>query len=151
MQKIHFVCTGNIYRSRLAETYLKSKQLNNIKVSSSGIRAGVAEQVTISWYALHLIEQNNLLTFVSPTYQLTTESLLSDADMIIFMTKYHYDYCVENLNFRSNNFEIWNIEDMTPEILSAGKEPAIVEATKTFELIKTKVDTLIDKLEKSYV
>jgi len=35
--KIHFVCRGNVYRSVLAEGYLKSKKIKNLEVTSSGI------------------------------------------------------------------------------------------------------------------
>lgn len=147
MINIHFVCTGNIYRSRLAEAYLNSKQLPDIKVNSSGVEAGKSEQVDITWYTLKIIEKNNLLPFISPTFQKTNESLLSKADMIIFMTKYHYDYCVTNLNYNSTNYEIWGVEDMTAKILSMGTEETIAEASKTFQLIKNKVDNFVENLK----
>jgi len=34
--KIHFICLGNVFRSRVAETYLRSLGISGIQVSSSG-------------------------------------------------------------------------------------------------------------------
>ena len=37
--KVHFVCNGNIFRSRLAEAYAKSLGLGQLEISSSGVVA----------------------------------------------------------------------------------------------------------------
>ena len=43
--RIHFVCTGNVYRSRLAEAYCASVCDAAIQVESSGIAAGMNEDI----------------------------------------------------------------------------------------------------------
>jgi protein-tyrosine-phosphatase len=37
--RVHFVCTGNLYRSRMAEAYLRSKAIPGLEVTSSGVLA----------------------------------------------------------------------------------------------------------------
>jgi len=48
---IHFVCTGNVYRSRLAEVYCASMSISGIRVISSGIAAGLDDDAPISPHA----------------------------------------------------------------------------------------------------
>jgi protein-tyrosine-phosphatase len=48
---IHFICTGNIYRSRLAETYCASKGVPGLFVSSSGIGTKLNRGIPIASYA----------------------------------------------------------------------------------------------------
>ena len=43
---IHFICTGNIYRSRLAEAYCASKRVAGLCVLSSGIGTKLKESPT---------------------------------------------------------------------------------------------------------
>ncbi len=87
---IHIVCTGNIYRSRLAEAYLKAKQLPYLSFSSSGTEVTLAskENGPISWYAMRLMSKYHLIPFMSFFSQQTTVQLLRQADIVIFM---HHD------------------------------------------------------------
>jgi len=147
MTKIHFVCTGNIYRSRLAEAYLNSKNIPNIQVSSSGIEAGESSDESITTYAAEILQANKLTSFMSPSWQKTTKEHLENADLVIFMTQYHYDYCVQQFSFVFKYFQIWNVVDMTPEIQARGLDFTMETATNTFNLIKSKVDQLENSLK----
>src|SRR6266404_9320379 len=102
---IHFICRGNTYRSRLAEVYLKSKNIPGLKVISSGIEAENNLSGPITWYAQRIIQKNHLTPFEKPTWDKTTKELLSQADFTVFMQKDIYDYCVNNLGFNNKNFE----------------------------------------------
>lgn len=135
---VHFVCTGNSYRSRLAETYLNSKKINNIKAISSGINT----DQTISWIALRIIQNNKLFSHLSASCQQTTGKLLKKGDFTVFMEEKHYKFC-ENLGFLSNNFEIWGIHDLLPEM---SEEEKIKQSDKTFAEIKKKVDKLVSRV-----
>src|SRR5215510_2640772 len=89
---VHFVCTGNAYRSRLAEAYLRAQQLEGVSVSSSGIRARIGYRYNgpISWYALRLLQREGLLSFVSKRSRQTTRKDLCKAQLVIFMQPHHY-------------------------------------------------------------
>ena len=143
---VHFICRGNTYRSRLAEVYLNSKKLSNIQVFSSGIEADNNISGPIIWYAQKIIQQQNLVPFEKMVWDKTTRELLEKADFTIFMHKDIYDFCVNNLGFNSNNFEVWDIPDaneIEADWKTAGQEERVKITEKTFEEIKKKIEELI--------
>ena len=76
---IHFVCSGNTYRSRLAEAYLRSMDKKpNTKVSSSGIIADKSkpENGPVNWYTMRLMKRNDLIKYMSWQQTQTTQPLL---------------------------------------------------------------------------
>lgn len=138
--KIHFVCLGNIYRSRLAQAYLNSKQLPNIKVISSGISASENKNRPISWLTQRLFEVYKLVPFQKSNWTQTTKKLLDSADLTIFFDKKYYQFCVDNFEFNSPNFEIWEIADLDGNIKEHVKK--IAKTEKSFAVIRQKVDEL---------
>lgn len=56
MVKVEFVCSGNTFRSRTAEAYLKSKGVAGIVVSSSGPTANLDLNGPISWWGQRIIK-----------------------------------------------------------------------------------------------
>jgi len=154
---IHFVCTGNAYRSRLAETYLKSKLIGKkIKVSSSGIATTKyrLNNGPICWYAMRLIKRKNLVPYMSWKENQTTKEILHDVDLLICMDQTHLDYCQKNLGYTNKSFEVWNIPDLNnmkdfiPSDISGIKTDInhIQLTEKTFNLIVKKVDLLLTKI-----
>lgn len=151
---IHFICRGNVYRSRLAEAYLNSKELPAFKSFSSGIAATNGNGI-IAWYAQRIIEKEKLVSYESPAWQQTTEEILKRADFTIFMQQEYYDYCRKNLDFTNNNYEFWNVKDLNETLLSAtgmlpiNETEQILATEETFGIIKEKVDNLINRLSKN--
>jgi protein-tyrosine-phosphatase len=153
---IHFICGGNTYRSRLAEAYLNSKHLSNIKSISSGVRATPNESGPISWYAQRILQNEKLVPFESLGWQQTTKGILKQGDFTVFMQQEPYDYCRKKLGFTQKNYEIWVIKDIY-EFLSSStrKRPATemekIEASEeTFKIIKRKIDDLINRFSKKH-
>ncbi len=148
---IHFVCTGNVYRSRLAEAYLNSKQLSKIHVSSSGILAKIDYPTNgpIFWGAMRLLQKYNLIPFMSPMPQQTTLALLQGADRIIFMRGNHHQFSRDELGWIGENFEIWDIPDLDdlPGFEDLSAVNVIDQTEKTFTDIQEKVDVLVKKLQ----
>ncbi len=147
---VHFICRGNTYRSRLAETYLNSKQLPNLKAVSSGIEADKDLSGPITWYAQRIIQKEGLQEFSKPMWQKTTKELLGNSDLNIFMNKDIYDFCVSDLGFAKNNFEVWDIADaneIQPDWKNATEEGKIKITEETFSKIRQKVEELIVRLE----
>src|SRR5689334_20458243 len=103
---VHFICVGNNYRSRLADTYLKSLRLPDINVISSGIEAEKNEVGTVSWYAQRIMQKSGLVQFEKPLWQQTTKNLLKSGDLTIFFTQDVYDYCRDNYGFDSKKYEV---------------------------------------------
>ena len=109
---VHFICAGNVYRSRLAESYFNSKSLQDFTCFSSGVVAGQDLIGPISWVAERLIQKNNLAQHMSFSFQKTSKELLQKADFTIFMEDYMYEFCKKEFGYGSQNYEIWNIPDL---------------------------------------
>jgi protein-tyrosine-phosphatase len=141
--KIHFVCSGNTFRSRMAEAYLKSKNITLLEVSSSGIAAEMNSNGPIAWYAMRIIKNNKLIDFMSNSWQQTTAELITGKDLLVFMKKSHHDFC-KNLLSQGQKYLIWNIEDIEglPEPALEKEIENIKESEKIFVCIKNMVDSL---------
>jgi len=151
--KVHFVCTGNVYRSRLAEAYLNSKQLPGVDVSSSGILADLEYDYDgpINWSAMRLIFKYSLTPFMSLTPTQTTLELLHNADLIIFMQGNHHQFSRQELGWVGTNYEVWHIEDMDRstgyEDIEDFVNPKVIPLSEeTFEKIREKVDDLAERI-----
>lgn len=145
--RIHFVCTGNIFRSRLAEAYLRSIA-PNILISSSGTKASSQNKGSISWYAQRILLRRNLVPYMKNMWSDTKKEDLKNADLVIFFGQKIYDLCRERFNFNSDRL-IWDIPDFD-DIQLNGKPTDISEEIKYLKMsediygqIKEKVDKLI--------
>lgn len=156
---IHFICAGNAYRSRLAETYLKSKKIPHIRTSSSGLEAEKNKfgNGPASWYTIRLAHRYNLLPFLSPIWTQTTPKHFMDVDLIVFMHPEHFEKSQAMFGYDGTKHIIWNIPDLGDLGFKYGtSEPAEeigrIEATeKTFSEIKKRVDDLIEYINSTLV
>lgn len=156
---IHFICSGNAYRSRLAEAYAKSINTSkNVKFSSSGIQASKTkkENGPICWYAMLISKRNNLVPYLSWSQKQTTQKILKNVDLVVCMNQKHLDYC-NNLGW-NKKFEVWNIPDLNespqfiPEDVDGIKTDInhIELSNETYANIVKKVDNLVTRLELFY-
>ncbi len=145
---IHFVCTGNVYRSRLAEAYLNSHSFPGISVTSSGTAAVDNTCGPICWYAQRLMEACHLIPFMSPMWTQTTADSFNGVDVTVFMEPMHHTYAVEQCGFAERKYLVWNIPDL--DELQTLEVEETVEAVRisqeTYGLIKKCVDDLIVEL-----
>jgi protein-tyrosine-phosphatase len=141
--KIHFVCTGNTFRSRLAEAYLKSKKIKGLEISSSGVEAAKNVLGPISWYTKRILSKNGLIHLDLPeTWTQTSKELLRDQDLVIFMRKWHYDQATQNFGFTGRKYEIWDIDDVpVPHLENSPSNVVLTE--EIYEKIKKNVDGLL--------
>jgi len=120
---IHFVCRGNVFRSRLAEAYFRSLGLKNVRVSSSGIESDYYYGDKPTDYILPctvgVAKKFDFAHSLGVKRTQTTEKALSEADIIVFMKRDIYDYAKNVLKLDDNKALIWNIKDF--EDYPAGK------------------------------
>jgi len=148
--KIHFVCTGNTFRSRIAEAYLKSKLMPGIDVSSSGIEAKINLSGSITWYAKDILDKRGLLQFTKKSWDQTTKQQLEEQDLVVFMSQTSFEYCKNKLHFAPIAHLVWNIDDVgdalsVEELQSNTIISKFVEAN--YIVITKKVDDLIEQIQ----
>lgn len=149
MTKIHFVCNGNVFRSRLAEAFMRSKLNSSIEVTSSGVIASEADNGPIGWYAARILKKNSLTGFMSQNWTQTSKKKLATQDLVIFMEKQQLDYVQNILKFKPENFQVWEIPDLSTfgfvsdQLSEKQLLQSIKKSEEIFQMIKSEVNLLI--------
>lgn len=133
--KILFVCTGNAYRSPVAEALLR--HLNpNVEADSAGISPAIPISNDASKFLLREDAQKHLKTSPESLSQKNLESY----DLIVAMETMHKEAIVSRCPKCADKIVVWNISD--PYFLP-------LEFTeKIFTEIKTQVQKLNESLLK---
>ena len=139
---IHFICTGNIYRSRLAEAYCASKGVPGLCVSSSGIGTKLNRGIPIAPYAVRVLSERGIERFAAPSWQQTTAALVRASDILVFMEREHYIFCKDWLDAVRQTVEIWDIPDVGP----VEAAHIMTEVEQTFQMIEQRTDMLLTTL-----
>jgi isopentenyl-diphosphate Delta-isomerase len=149
---IHFVCSGNTFRSRLAEAYLKSLKIPNIEVMSSGSYVSL-NSVSITPYAALILDKYNIKEFASKTKTQLTQSRLDEGDITICVNRKVYNECQAQALKLPKRTYVWDIDDVTEfsnqfqKELSQHQVPEITETI--FRNIREDVDGLVGFLKMS--
>ena len=131
--KVLFVCSGNAYRSPVAEALLK-KLRPDVKVDSAGINP----VIPISEAAKRYLARENAQKHLKRSPEGLDEKELNTYDLIIAMNPRHKDIILIRCPECENKIVVWNIDD--PYFLPHG------HAEKIFNQIKEKVLELADSL-----
>ncbi|MFB6144313.1 MAG: low molecular weight phosphatase family protein [Candidatus Nanohaloarchaea archaeon] len=121
--RILYVCTGNSFRSAVAEA-LTRRFRPELEVESAGVDA--AEE--IAGNAERFLAEEEAEKYVKPSPDQVSERAVDQADVVVAMTEGHADFLREK--FDVENLEVWDVRDPV--------EPG-VEPRKVFEEIKQKV------------
>ena len=127
--KILLVCTGNAYRSPVAEALLK-KFRPEFEVDSAGTHPGIP----IAASARNYVAGENAERYLKPTPERLDEKDLESYDLIITMEPQHKDVVLNQCPGCANKILVWNIEDpyfLLPE-----------QGQQVFKQIKGKVERL---------
>src|SRR5215510_1019058 len=122
---IHFICRGNSFRSIIAEAYLNSLQLENLKATSSGTAAAADRAGNLAAYTktLGLLAKNGIREFAKADYgDQLTQACLEGADVVICMNQRVYDEC-QQLVTLSASTRIWSVADIGEQGRTAHTEP----------------------------
>jgi protein-tyrosine-phosphatase len=133
--KILFVCTGNSYRSPIAEALLK-KVREDLEVESAGTQpAGM-----IAPNAKKFLERENALEKLKRTPEGIDQKNLEEYDLIVAMKQNHKNEILRRYLQMEDRIEVWNIDD--PIYLPHGSDEEI------FEEIKRKVIERAESISK---
>ncbi len=110
---IHFICRGNTHRSRLAEAYAKSltQEIEDVTILSSGIEADRNLNGPIVPFMKLLLQNENLLQFTGTTWTLTTQSMIDDSDVLIFMSDDVCEDAMKRFEIPLAMSQTWEIPD----------------------------------------
>jgi len=101
MVNILFVCTGNVFRSMIAEKclkyYLKKNNIKNIKADSAGIRISKQDQLS---YVIERLKGYGINSKYHKAKQIT-KNMISNTDLIISMNKNHKTFLKKEFGIKS--------------------------------------------------
>jgi protein-tyrosine phosphatase len=131
--KILFVCTGNAFRSPVAEALLK-KYKPEIEVDS----AGTNPSIPISSSARNYLVNEDAQMFLKKTPESLNEKKLNEYNLIIAMKPEHRLSILRKCPECKDKIVVWNIID--PYFLSSQ------DSDRVFKEINCKVKEFIEKL-----
>jgi protein-tyrosine phosphatase len=134
--KVLFVCSGNSYRSPVAEALLRKYAPKGIEVDSAGTSP-------ISWISNHarqFLEREDASKYLKTHPEGLETGRLRDYDVIVAMEMKHRFSILRRCPEAVDRIEVWNIDD--PYDTSAEYEE------KVYQEIKTKVEKLAQRLNK---
>ncbi|MEA2089789.1 MAG: hypothetical protein U9O89_03410 [Thermoproteota archaeon] len=121
--KILFVCTGNSFRSPVAEALLK-KLRKDLEVESAGMHPAWA----IAPNAKELLEGENAAEGLKKIPEWVGEKNLDEYDLIIVMEERHKQQILMFHPQVRNKITVWDVED--PIYLPAGSDKIVLEEIK---------------------
>jgi len=104
--RILYICTGNSYRSPLAEA-LTRRYYPNLEVESAGIHA-VKEVAEVT---KNQLDKRDALEYVKPGPDHVSQRAIDEADRVVCMMPKHSEYIKRNFEIDPTKIEVWNIED----------------------------------------
>ncbi len=131
--KVLFVCTGNSFRSSIAEALLK-KLRRDFTVESAGIEPAR----WIANNAKEFLKGMNALGYLKTETEGLEEKKVEEYDLIIAMKEKHKSFILERWPHVADKIQVWEIDDpiyFPPEY-----------AKKIFERIKRKVNEMAKAL-----
>lgn len=142
--KIHFVCRGNVYRSRVAEAYMKALKGSKWDITSSGIDADKFANRQLGFWAKTIAHKFGFDGHFSPAAVQTTSQLLSEQDIIIFMRGDVFEDALRRFKFNADKSLVWNIKDREdwPKQISI-----LQRRRRTFKHMRRGIQQLIRDIE----
>lgn len=113
--KIHFICKGNVYRSRLAEAYLLSLN-TDFEVFSSGSAADYyrEENMNIPEYVDKFLQKHGVHVTLKQYPDQLTQERLDQGDVTVCMNQIVYDECSQIFTMPGQT-KIWDITDYSEQ------------------------------------
>jgi protein-tyrosine-phosphatase len=133
--KVLFVCSGNSYRSPLAEALMRKYAPAGVEAES----AGTSPINYISPQAKQFLEKEGALRFLKKHPEGIDSKRLKDYDLIVVMELQHKFSVLQRCPECAAKVEVWNIDDPYDTTMEYEQE--------IYQQIKTKTQQLAKRLE----
>lgn len=111
---IHFICRGNVLRSLIAETYLASLQLPDVRIISSGTNVDWSSPQEQEFFAntLAILNRHGINHFAKAhAEQLTQDRIDSHHDIVVMMNQRVIDEATKFVTLPATPLN-WHITDI---------------------------------------
>jgi protein-tyrosine-phosphatase/isopentenyldiphosphate isomerase len=144
---IHFVCSGNSFRSRLAEAYAKSLHIPGLQFISSGTHSYMDPYNHLSPQCKLVLNHKKLTTYASKEKTQLTQELIDKSDLVVCINRaVYHEALAENIKFPPRTY-IWDINDISEftqeEQLQIANQQVPLRVQKIFEHIQQHIEELI--------
>lgn len=142
--KIHFVCSGNVFRSRLAEAYARASYPSHIQVSSSGVHAGIYTEDYLSPWAQRISTRDAVRASVTNHRTISSQTDFDSNDIIVFMHPKVLEQARAQFTLNEDKCLVWDVKDREDW---HGKHSLRQKEDSTARLIKKHVRQLLHNVE----
>lgn len=121
---IHFICRGNAFRSIIAEAYLKSLEIPDVQVLSSGTVASKYKADNLARFpkTFGLLKRHDIGAYVKDHIADDIDQAAIDrSDIIIFLDKVAYAEAARSYTFPQRTY-VWNVADLGTKTRSPTSE-----------------------------
>ena len=140
---IHFICRGNVLRSLIAETYLKSLNLPNVNVISSGANVDWSSETERGYFAntLALLDKHGIKSYAKSIPDQLTQQRANSQDITVCMNQRVVDEASSIVVWPKSVIN-WNITDIG-EGSRIVKDNREIYEEEIYKEITDKVDELV--------
>jgi protein-tyrosine-phosphatase len=145
--KIHFICRGNVLRSLIAETYLRSLQLPTITTSSSGTNVNLDDPIERGYFAntIDVFKRHGIEKYAKDTSHQLTQERINNQDITICMNQRVVDEAKPLVILPENTIN-WDIVDIGEGHRIVPEDKQLYEE-EIFKEITSRVDDLVRDLK----
>lgn len=114
LMNIHFICRGNVLRSLIAETYLKSLNIPGVNVISSGANVNWDDPQEREYFAntLAVLDRHGIKALAKPApEQLTQKRIDKYQDVVVLMNQRVIDEATKIVELPANVLA-WEVIDI---------------------------------------
>lgn len=142
---IHFICRGNILRSLVAETYLKSLNLKNITIISSGTDVNWEDEKEKEYFfdTLTLLDRHGVKEYVKGRPEQLTQVRANNQDITVCMNQRVIDEA-EGIVVLPRDTLNWNVID-----IGEGHRTDRASKAHYLEEIYQEITQMVDELVKA--
>jgi protein-tyrosine-phosphatase len=146
--RIHFICRGNILRSLVAETYMKSLGLSGVHVTSSGTSVNWDDPTEREYFAdtLRLLDSHGIKAHAKDIPEKLTQSRIDSQDITVCMNQRVIDSARRIVTLPSDTIN-WNIVDIG-EGNRSDRDSKDMYLKEIYKEITEKVDELARRITK---